>query len=108
MNPARFIHTAVIKRPGESISGGKQVQPTLSTVFAALPCLAEPLRGKMLESILGRIPGAQFAFTWGTEDVRENDVVEIFGKVFRLAETIDDTHRPTGPYRTGILAEHKR
>lgn len=98
---AFFNQSVDVKR--QSTTGG--TVGAVSQVLTGVSCLIEPLATKDMDSILGRVPSAVYRMTWGTEDIRTNDVIVWNSASYVLKETLADNLRGAFPYQTGILTK---
>lgn len=103
MNPARYIHTVTGERPPTGATGGKR--DTTWTPTGSHAVLLEGLPSRVKVSLIGHIARASYRMSWAYGlDIREGDRITYSGSKYLLQEVTDDTTRPTGGYRTGILA----
>lgn len=69
------------------------------------------LPGRAKLSMIGKIEGAQYTFSWSGRRYSEGVIVEYDCREFELCSIIDDTTRPLGPvgaYYSGILKERRK
>lgn len=104
----RLKHLASVSRvkKGAAVNGKGTLSETV--IAAALPCLAEGLKGSMRAAVFARIEQASFTLSWDPladgARLQEQDLVTIFGRVFLLREILEDVE---GGYFVGILQERK-
>ena len=106
MNPARYIHSVTGTRRPVTQSGGVTTKAWAATNSgAAMSVLVEGLSTRAKESLVGVVPLAQYRMTWdaGT-DILEGDRVVYSSETYVVREVLDDTTRPTGGYKTGVLS----
>lgn len=103
MNPSRYIHSVTGERRQTTQTGGKQDRAWVPTNSgAAISVLVEGLTSRQRVALI-HIKQAQYTMTW-SGDIQEGDRVTYSGHVYIVSDVIDDTTRPTGPYKTGILS----
>lgn len=74
MNRRFFIHRADVFRQPDTITGRKR-NKGLVKVLTDVECLVEPQSSTSVRSQMGRISQASHLLSWGTEDIRDSDVV---------------------------------
>lgn len=103
MNPSRFIHSVTGERAPTSFTAGKRDRTWSSTGTHSV--LLEGLPARVKVSLVGHIARATYRMSWsGPADIEEGDRITYGGSKYMLHEVTDDTTRPTGAYKTGILA----
>lgn len=108
MNPARFIHTMDVIRPGGGRDSSGQQQRGRTQVASAEPCLIEGAHGTGKQMGVGRVPRAAYVVSWGGAlELRDGDLITWLerGKTFAVRSILDDTTRPSRQYFTAILTE---
>jgi len=110
MNAARRIHTVSASRSSRSTNATTGVETvTQASALTGVRCRVRPLGSKQAESLLGRNVQGVYAIEWGSEDMRDGDLLTFASKVYELKET-----RPlTLPgalikTQTGVLVEVTR
>lgn len=110
-----YTPPVTVTRPAQT-TVGPDGQPTLSnpqqltTDPLGEKCLIEGLRGGARNTIIGRIPGASYTFSFPPDrQFRDGDLVHYRGREFHLRDVLDDTTREGGiQYYTGILQERRK
>lgn len=105
MNPARYIHSVTGERRATTQTSGKADRAwTATNSGATMDVLIEGLPTKTRAAIIGYIPMACYRMSWGGGvDIEEGDRLTYSGKKYLLHDVLDDTTRPSGAYKTGIL-----
>lgn len=103
-----YLHTVTVTRKTSTVANKTETfGPT--QIHASLPCLIEPLPARKRAELGGTYAGRIFVMTWGTEDVRTEDVVTWNARRFRVEYQEDDRYRGDGaliePYQTAYLYE---
>lgn len=116
MNPDKYFHAVSVARRATTIAS--QV-PTgaVSSPFASVSCLLEPMTAKERDTEIARLSQAQYKMTWGDEALASGDILTVLstnttparwvGRKFILAEPLDDSLRPDKPYQVALLKEAK-
>lgn len=114
-----YPHLCDVKREKSTRTNGKP-DPGLDDVVTGLAGFAEGMTAREKQFLVNTIPQACFRWTWGLEDIRDQDRLVNFrdaqggsipgltGSEFILHETLHDTTRPAGfttipAYQTGVL-----
>lgn len=106
MNPSKLIHTVTGERLAVSFSAGKRGRTWAATNSgSSISVLVEGLSSRTKQAVVGHIPMPRYRMTWeGSADIEEGDRITYSGNKYHIMEITDDTTRPTGPYKTGILS----
>lgn len=113
MTPLDFPHTAAVARESRSVASQATAFAGLSTVYATLSCLVEPMGAWRQQTMLGEFAGLTWHFTWGSEVLYDGDRVTWDGKVYVLRLHANDQFRGTTNtsipgYQTGFIEEEIR
>lgn len=100
-----MIHSVTGTRRPVTQAGGVTTKVWAATNSgSAMSVLVTGLSAREKAVSFGHIPLAQYRITWmaGT-DILDGDRLTYSGEVYTVTETLDDTTRPTGGYKTAIL-----
>lgn len=105
-----FPHICSVSRVPSTISGAGEVTGEPVVVFSALPCLVECLGAFRQKTILGDLSVLRYQFSWGSEVLQDDDLIEFSGLRLALRINSRDNLRPTGQtsidaFQTGIAEE---
>ncbi len=107
MSRRRFIHTVSVQRESRSVSAAATSFSGYTTVHASVACLIEPMGTVRQATILGDLAQSRFHFTWGTEALREGDLIDWNGTKYILHLGSDDRYRGSASnvmaYQTGWI-----
>lgn len=108
-------HVATVRRTARNVANARETITGPTTVYAALPCLAEGLNAWKQESVFGGIGGYTLMFSYPSSagELLADDEVTLAhksGKTYYFQPSVDDTHRPAGmtsidAYYTGVLTQ---
>lgn len=91
------------ERAPTTFTSGKRDRTWAST--GTFSVLVEGLPAKVKTALIGHIARATYRMTWAYDlDIEEGDRITYSGSKYMLQEVTDDTGRPVGGYKTGILA----
>lgn len=105
-----FPHKIDVYRSSSTISAGAETLNTDNLVHSQISCLIEGMGAARQATILGTWSGYKYHLTWGSEEIREEDLIVFSGKNYLFRRGTDDRLRPIGEtnmpaYQTGFIEE---